>query len=106
MVTIEAMINTKTGSRISLRTKPRISETIVFDSTSVISVAMPRPKPLTTVLVTASNGHRPSNCTSATLLAHRPLRRKFRVSHGQKNHISVFPIVQQGSCTARPPRAG
>ena len=41
MVTTEAMIRTNTGKRTSLRTNPRISETIVFDITSVISVAMP-----------------------------------------------------------------
>src|SRR5210317_1956239 len=99
MVTTEAMIKTNTGSLTSLRTKPLISETIVFDSSSVISVAIPRPTPFTTVLVTASNGQSPSSCTRATLLLHRPLREISSLlvmsCHLIKNHISVLLIVQQ-----------
>ena len=61
VVTIEAIISTNTGMRISDFNQGRINETILLDNTSVIKVAMPSPSPLITVPVTASRGHKPNN---------------------------------------------
>ena len=61
VVTIEAIISTKTGIRISAFSQGRVSETMLLDKTRVIKVAMPSPRPLMMVPVTASRGHRPNN---------------------------------------------
>jgi len=71
-VTTEAITSTNTGRRTSGRTQWRIIDTSTLLTTSVSSVASPRPRALTVVLEMASSGQRPSTCTSAGLLRHRP----------------------------------
>src|SRR5690554_807350 len=63
---------TNAGSRTDSLTKFRIRETDRFEPINTSSVARPRPMALTTVLVTASNGHSPRTCTRAGLLCQRP----------------------------------
>jgi len=71
-VTKEAITITNTGSRTSGRTQLRIRETVALERVSTTRVAIPRPSPLTALLVTASRGQRPSSATSAWLLVHKP----------------------------------
>src|SRR5690606_28237953 len=71
-VVTEAMIMTKAGRRTASVTALRISDTAMLELTNTRMVAMPRPRALTAVLLTPSNGHRPSSCTSPGLLCHRP----------------------------------
>src|SRR5690606_9735402 len=46
------------------------SDTQLLLAVSAIIVAMPRPRALTTLVLIASSGQRPSTCTSAGLLSH------------------------------------
>ena len=71
-VTKAAMTITKIGMRTSSRTLSRMAATAALLAVSTSRVARPRPRALTTVLLTASSGHRPSNCTKPGLLVQRP----------------------------------
>jgi len=68
-----AMIITKAGRRTAVFTTPRTSDTPMLEHSSTKAVARPRPSALTAELLTPSNGHRPSSCTSAGLFFQRPL---------------------------------
>ncbi len=55
------MIITKAGRRTVSGTKLRIIETAIFDPSKTSVVARPKPMALTTVPVTANNGHKPNS---------------------------------------------
>ncbi len=63
-VTKAAITKIKTGKRISLGTNLRTGETVPFAAAITSAVARPKLTPFTTVVVTASVGHKPSNCTT------------------------------------------
>ena len=77
VVTSEAMMSTKTTMRILGTRDPRISETTELVAISTSVVAIPRASPLTSVVVMASSGQSPSNCTNAALLRQNPSMNRF-----------------------------
>ena len=64
--------------RISRRIHRRVADTRPFEAISTRSVAMPRPRPLMKVDVTASKGQRPSNWTRPGFSYQRPVFRRSR----------------------------
>ncbi len=62
-VTSAAMMRTNTGMRISCGTKWRMPDTAPLAAAITSMVASPSDSALTTVLLIASSGHRPSSCT-------------------------------------------
>ena len=66
------MIKTKMGIRISFGTQCLMADTVAFEQIKTNMVAIPNPRALTTVEVTASKGQRPSNCTKPGLFFHKP----------------------------------
>ncbi len=67
-----AMIKTKQGSLATSGICRRNSEIMRLEPTNTKPLASARPKPLTTLLLTASNGHKPSSCAQAGLLLSTP----------------------------------
>lgn len=59
IVTSAAMMRIKTGTRISVGTNFLIGDIEPFDKAMTRAVAIPRLKPFTTEVVTASVGHSP-----------------------------------------------
>ena len=72
-VTRAAMMSTNTGMRISFGTKLRTPDTAPLEAAITSVVATPSDSALTTLLLIASSGHRPSSCTSPVFCLMRPL---------------------------------
>ena len=83
-VTKDAINKTNIGILTSFLMWLRNNETLKLEATRTKVVASPKVIALTTLLVTAKSGHKPSNATNAWLFFHRP-----------------FPIIFLYSCITR-----